>query len=195
MLKVDRANYCSTKYPYHDSPCSIDYNATISAPHMHAHALEELNDKLIEGAKVLDVGSGSGYLTACLAHLVGPTGRVYGVEHIAELVTRSLENVKRDCQDLLETGRVQIIKADGRAGLEDYAPFDVIHVGAAAEGLPDKLVEQLEEGGRMVIPVKRDLNRQMFECIDKLPGGQITRKDLLGVIYVPLTDAKAQLDK
>lgn len=77
---------------------------------MHAYALEYLTDKLVDGAKALDVGSGSGYLTACLAHMVGPRGTVYGVEHIKELVKQSEENVKRDCPELLESGRLKLIR-------------------------------------------------------------------------------------
>lgn len=75
MLAVDRSNYCKNN-PYLDSPQSIGYGVTISAPHMHAHALELLRDQLINGTRALDVGSGSGYLTACMASLMGPTGWV-----------------------------------------------------------------------------------------------------------------------
>ena len=81
MRAVDRKNYVPFNH-YMDSPQSIGYNATISAPHMHAHALELLRDRLQEGARALDVGSGSGYLTACMAHMVGETGCVVGIEHV-----------------------------------------------------------------------------------------------------------------
>jgi protein-L-isoaspartate(D-aspartate) O-methyltransferase len=192
MLKVDRAFYCPSQHPYFDSPYSIGYGATISAPHMHAYALELLKDKLFDGAKVLDVGSGSGYLTACLAHMVGPSGKVFGVEHIKELVRQSEENIKRDCPELLESGRVKILHADGRVGLKEYSPYDVIHVGACAEGLPQILVDQLKEGGRMVIPVQKQTGDQMFECVDK-QGGCIRRRELFGVRYVPLTNRNSQL--
>lgn len=191
MLKVDRAFYCPSEQPYFDSPCSIGYGATISAPHMHAYALELLKDKLVDGATVLDVGSGSGYLTACLADMVGPSGRVFGVEHIKELVHRSEENIRRDCPDLLDSGRVKLVHSDGRIGLKDHAPFDVIHVGASAEGLPQALVEQLKEGGRMVIPVQKRSGHQIFECVDK-QDGTIKRQELFGVSYVPLTSADSQ---
>ncbi len=70
MRRVDRKNYCPHN-SYMDAPQSIGYNATISAPHMHAHALELLKDHLYDGAVALDVGSGTGYLTACMAHMVG----------------------------------------------------------------------------------------------------------------------------
>lgn len=69
LLATDRGHYIKY-FPYMDSPQSIGYKATISAPHMHAHALELLKDQLVEGAKALDVGSGSGYLTACFARMV-----------------------------------------------------------------------------------------------------------------------------
>lgn len=108
MLKTDRAFYCPSDTPYVDRPFPIGFEATISAPHMHAHALEELKDRLVDGANVLDVGSGSGYLTACFAHMVGPTGTVYGVEHISELVKKSEENIRNDNSYLLDSGRVKI---------------------------------------------------------------------------------------
>lgn len=73
MLAVDRGNY-SKNNPYMDAPQGIGYGVTISAPHMHAHALELLKDQLTEGERALDVGSGSGYLTACMALMVGETG-------------------------------------------------------------------------------------------------------------------------
>uniref|UniRef100_A0A3Q2W7C1 RNA pseudouridine synthase domain containing 2 n=1 Tax=Haplochromis burtoni TaxID=8153 RepID=A0A3Q2W7C1_HAPBU len=112
MLATDRGLY-SRDYPYADSPQSIGYRATISAPHMHAHALELLSDKLTEGASALDVGSGSGYLTACFARMTGPTGRVVGIEHIDELVQMSIKNVQADDPELLSSGRIKLV-GDGR---------------------------------------------------------------------------------
>lgn len=109
MLKVDRSHYCPSQQPYNDSPHPIGFGATISAPHMHAHALEVLKDRLVDGASVLDVGSGSGYLTACMAHMVGPRGTVIGVEHIEELVRQSEVNIRRDCPGLLDSGSVKLI--------------------------------------------------------------------------------------
>lgn len=109
MLKVDRSYYCTSKYPYNDYPDGIGYGATISAPHMHAKALDVLADKLVDGAKVLDVGSGSGYLTSCIAHMIGPKGNVYGIDHVKELVQQSESNIKRDCDDLLISGRIKLL--------------------------------------------------------------------------------------
>lgn len=192
MLNVDRAHYCPSREPYKDAPYSIDYGATISAPHMHAHALETVHERLVDGAKVLDIGSGSGYLTACFAHMVGPTGTVYGVDHIKQLVKQSEENVRRDCPELLDTGRLKLLVADGRIGLPDMAPFDVIHIGATAPGLPKQLIDQLKVGGIMVLPIQHD-QKQIFESIEKTPDGKLNRKSLLHVRYVLLTDIESQL--
>lgn len=193
MSRVDRAKYCPAQTPYDDSPFPIGYNATISAPHMHAAALEALEDKLADGSKVLDVGSGSGYLTSCLGHMVAPSGKVFGLEHIEQLVTKSIANVRADCAELLDSGIVNIVQGDGREGLAEQAPFDVIHVGACAGLLPEKLLAQLKVGGRMVLPVVEGAD-QVFECVDKLPGDKLDIKRLLLVRYVPLTTAKAQLE-
>ncbi|XP_051942193.1 l-isoaspartyl protein carboxyl methyltransferase, like isoform X2 [Hippocampus zosterae] len=135
MLATDRAIY-SRDYPYADSPQSIGFRATISAPHMHAHALELLSDKLTEGASALDVGSGSGYLTACFARMTGSNGRVVGVDHIDELVQSSIRNIQADDPELIASGRIKLVVGDGRLGYPEGAPYDAIHVGAAAATVP-----------------------------------------------------------
>ncbi|KAI6148835.1 protein-L-isoaspartate O-methyltransferase [Pisolithus tinctorius] len=202
MAKVDRANYVLRPGDaYQDSPQSIGHGATISAPHMHAHALENLLQYIQPGATVLDVGSGSGYLAAVLHHLVSPTpspdnpnppqGKVIGIDHIPELVERSKYNLERDgLGNALQDGRIELIVGDGRQGYVPAAPYDAIHVGAAAPTLPQALIDQLKAPGKMFIPV--GVYSQSIWEVEKAVSGHVRKHELMGVMYVPLTDPDRQ---
>jgi len=195
MLSVDRGNYVDHN-AYQDSPQRIGFNITISAPHMHAHALELLHDCLKPGSSALDVGSGSGYLSACMAHLVGEKGKVVGIDHVSQLVDMSVTNIKKDGKEhLLQSGQLSMVVGDGRQGWPAGGPYDCIHVGAAAPNLPPALVEQLKPGGKMVIPVGPEGGDQSLDLVEKDKDGKVDRKRLMGVIYVPLCDKEHQIGK
>ena len=145
------------KHAYEDRPLPLGPEQTISAPHMHATALSVLTPALTEGARVLDVGVGSGYMLSVMAEMVGESGRCAGIDIVPSIVELARENIRRQGTGLaaraLEQKRLFLGAVDGWGGLELKAPFDAIHVGAAATSIPEKLVEQLAAGGRMVIPV------------------------------------------
>ena len=196
--QIDRAHFSPTA-PYEDSPQSIGFSATISAPHMHASASESLLPYFPPTtARILDVGSGSGYLTAVLAQLGGEGARVIGIDHIQGLVDLANENMAKSekGRQWLKEGRVKFVKEDGRLGYDDpewrakgngEEQWDAIHVGAAAKEAHEVLIRQLKRPGRLFIPVGTSM--QYIWVIDKDADGKVTRKKDIGVRYVPLTDA------
>ncbi|KAL9099348.1 MAG: hypothetical protein Q9163_005139 [Psora crenata] len=196
--QVDRTHY-SPISPYEDSPQPIGYGATISAPHMHAAACESLLPYLQPSARVLDIGSGSGYLTAVLANLVGEQGKVVGVDHIQALVDLATTNMAKSEQGRLwlESGKVRFVQGDGRLGFRDpdiaaakgsreeagevaneEEQWDAIHVGAAAKEAHEVLIRQLRRPGRLFIPVGEGM--QYIWIIDKAADGQVTRRRDMG---------------
>jgi len=210
MLAVDRGDYTSTN-PYADSPQGIGYSATISAPHMHGHACEYLLPFLRAGSRVLDIGSGSGYLTHVLAHLITDSsstpesadGHVIGIDHIQGLVDLSRNNMAKseDGRKFLDSGKVKFVVGDGRLGWPEGGPYDAIHVGAAAATIHPVLIEQLRAPGRMFIPVESSGEygggprsfglggAQYIWVVDKKEDGSVHKEKVFGVSYVPLTDA------
>mmetsp|Transcript_13430 Transcript_13430/g.16698 ORF Transcript_13430/g.16698 Transcript_13430/m.16698 type:complete len:292 (-) Transcript_13430:272-1147(-) len=204
MLKVDRGDFVDHN-PYLDQPVPIGYGATISAPHMHAHACELLREKAKAGAKVLDVGSGSGILVAYLAEMVGPTGRVIGIEHIKELADQSRKNLEKSHKDKLESGQIEIVHGDGRQGYEIGGPYDAIHIGAAAsEEVVPKLTSQLSKNGILLGPFEPSddtkeadpylgmFGHQEFRSYQRKEDGKISMNKYYDVRYVPLTSEEKQ---
>lgn len=157
-----------------DMPLPIGFGQTISQPTTVRLMLGWLEPQL--GDKVLDVGSGSGWTTALLAHLVGPSGKVYAVELVPELV----EFGRQNCQKL-GLKNVRFCQAGQKYGLPKEAPFERILVSAAAEKLPTGLIDQLNVGGKMVIPVRNDILE-----IEKTSAKDTETRVHPGFVFVPL---------
>lgn len=160
---------------YDDTPLSIGYSQTISAPHMVAIMCDLLD--LEPGMIVLEVGGGSGYHAAVMAAMVGENGHVYSVERMPELVAIARKNLEK-----AGIKNVTMVEADGSVGLAEHAPYDRISVAATAPKVPEPLKQQLKVGGKMVLPVGRDY--QELYLITRKNGFSEERK--MGVVFVPL---------
>jgi protein-L-isoaspartate(D-aspartate) O-methyltransferase len=162
---------------YEDCALPIGYGQTISQPSLQALYLQTL--EIAPGDRVLEIGAGSGYQTALLAELAS---NVYAVERIPELTQRA-----RDILDELGYDNVALVTKDGTVGWTKYAPYDAILVAAASPGIPEPLVQQLSEGGRMLIPIG-DRGHQELTRIRKVgPGSEDVEQDVVtGCVFVPL---------
>lgn len=163
---------------------------------MHACAVEYLINYLTpdKPRRVLDIGSGSGYLTQILAEVIGEKGTVVGVEHIKALKELGEKNMKKSQRgrELLEDERLEFVVGDGRKGWNDgKGGWDAIHVGASAKEVHKELIDQLKSPGCLFIPVDDDESGygQHVWKIAKDEAGKVHRERLFGVRYVPLTDA------
>lgn len=159
---------------YEDAPVPIGFGQTASQPSLQAKYIELLDPRPDD--VVLELGTGSGYLTALLAQRVE---RVYSVERVRELSTRA-----RTVLDQLEVRNVALQVGDGTIGWRKYAPFDVIVVSAASPAVPPALLDQLAEEGRMLIPIgTRDSQRL---TLVRKTGFAVTEEPLGDVTFVPL---------
>ncbi len=161
---------------YIDTPLEIGNGQTISAPHMVAIMVEELDIK--KGQKILEVGAGSGYHAAIVSKLVEKEGHVYTVERYSSLAEKAKQNLKNaGIQNVtVETG-------DGSEGLPKYAPYDRIYVTCAAPSIPPPLVQQLKDNGKLMVPVGKMICN--LELVIK-KGEKTVTKDLGGCAFVPL---------
>jgi protein-L-isoaspartate(D-aspartate) O-methyltransferase len=160
---------------YDDSPVPIGYEQTISQPFIVAYMLQYL--KLSGSEKVLEIGAGSGYQTALLSHLCR---KVYALEIIQELAAKAGQMM-----DALEIRNAKIRCSDGYLGWPEAAPFDRIIVSAAPGHVPQKLLEQLRSGGRMILPLG-DFD-QRLQIVHKSKTGKVYRRKLVPVKFVPMT--------
>lgn len=157
-----------------DRPLPIGFGQTISQPTTVKLMLSWLD--AMPGDEVLDVGSGSGWTTALLAHIVGPKGTVYAVERIPQLVTFGRDNCRR-----LGIDNVLFFQAGTEYGLREHAPYARILVSASAPELPVELLDELAVTGRMVIPVRHDILE-----IAKTAGNEYRTRRHPGFAFVPL---------
>jgi protein-L-isoaspartate(D-aspartate) O-methyltransferase len=160
---------------YQDCPLPIGCEQTISQPYIVAFMTEQLDPKPTD--RVLEIGTGSGYQAAVLAELVA---KVYTIEIIEELAGRAAKDLKR-----LGYTNVQVRAGDGYKGWPEAAPFDAVIVTCAPERVPQPLIEQLKEGGRMIIPVGPSWNQEL-ELLSK-NGAKLERRAVLPVRFVPMT--------
>lgn len=163
---------------YVDSPLPIGEGQTISAPHMVGIMAECL--ELDKGHKVLEIGTGFGYHAAVIAKIVGENGKVYTVERITTLAEQARTNLEKTNLSHIVT----VIVGDGSKGLPEYAPYDRIFVACAAPDIPEPLIEQLKDGGILLIPVGGRWYQTLFQC--RKTGDKIEKKDMGGCVFVPL---------
>jgi protein-L-isoaspartate(D-aspartate) O-methyltransferase len=185
MERVPRHEFVPEELRHHaydNRPLPIGLGQTISQPYIVAL----MTDLLACGpdARVLEVGTGSGYQAAVLAELVG---HVYTIEIVPELGEAARRTLER-----LGYGNVTVRIGDGYLGWPEHAPFDGVIVTAAPAEIPPPLIEQLKPGGRIVIPIGEPWTGQNLLVVEKRPDGSLSRTSVLPVAFVPLTGPHAQ---
>ncbi len=157
----------------------IGRGQTISQPLVVAFMLELLKPE--KGDKILDVGSGSGWTSALLAHIVGKEGKIIAIEIIPELTEFGKKNVKK--YNFVEKGIVKFVCADGSRGYQDEAPFDKILASASAREIPKAWKEQLKIGGRIVTPIGSSIWFFLKKSDKEFEGTEYP-----GFVFVPLIE-------
>jgi protein-L-isoaspartate(D-aspartate) O-methyltransferase len=183
MAKVPREEFIpvdTRAEAYEDGPLPIGYDQTISQPYIVAFMTEQLRPK--SNDRVLEIGSGSGYQAAVLAELVADVYTIDIVEPLAKTAEATLQR--------LGYKNVHIKVGDGYKGWPEEAPFDAIIVTCAPEKVPQPLVDQLTDGGRMVIPVGERFAQQLYLLEKK--NGQLKESATLPVRFVPMVRSKEE---
>ena len=176
---VPREEFISANHAdhaYEDSPLPIESGQTISQPYIVALTIEAA--KIGEGARVLEVGSGSGYAAAIIGQVAG---EVIAIERHHELVELARQRMERLCYD-----NVRIVEGDGTLGWPEEAPFDAIVAAASGSHVPKSWIAQLKPGGRIVMPIGGPHSAQSLIKVTKTEDGTLDREDLGAVRFVPL---------
>jgi protein-L-isoaspartate(D-aspartate) O-methyltransferase len=179
FLKIPREAFLPDSlknFAYVDTPLEIGQDQTISAPHMVAIMCESLDIK--NGQNVLEVGTGSGYHAAIVAQLVGETGHVYTIERFESLAKKAKENLKQ-----IRCTNVIVEVGDGSCGLPLYQPYDRIYVTCAAPDLPQPLIDQLRDCGKLLVPIGDKFCELILLEREKGKSGM---HRLGGCVFVPL---------
>lgn len=179
MERVPRHEFVPDEFKaqsYADRPLPIGYGQTISQPYIVALMTDLLQLKSTD--RVLEIGTGSGYQAAILSEIVA---KVYTIEIVEALALEARARLKR-----LGYTNIDTLHADGYYGWEEHAPFDAIIVTAAPDHIPLPLVQQLEDGAKMVIPIGPPGGYQTLWEVTKT-GEEITKRNVTGVLFVPLT--------
>ncbi len=180
MAKVPRHEFVPAgqlAYAYENRPLPIGHGQTISQPYIVALMTDLARAE--PGHRVLEVGTGSGYQAAVMAHLAKAVYTIEIIEPLGLQATRRLQK--------LGYGNVQVRLGDGYYGWEEHAPYDAILVTAAASHIPPPLIRQLRAGGRMVIPVGASFLTQQLMLVEKNHDGTVSTRQILPVAFVPLT--------
>lgn len=179
--KVKRENFVpkeAKEYSYEDTALSIGKGQTISQPYTIAMMFSLLG--LRKGQKVLEIGSGCGYVLALLSEITGEKGEVFGVEIIKELIEMSKNNLKG-------YRNIEVYNKNGRLGLKEKAPFDRILISSASNEIPEKLIHQLKNNGMIVAPLGSEFE-QSLTAFKKVQGKLKIKKEISGFIFVPLVE-------
>jgi len=179
MGSIDRQKFVSEEYAQsanNDGPLPIGHGQTISQPFIVAFMSESL--KIDASHKVLEIGTGSGYQSAVLSNL---SNHVHTIEIIDELAKEASSRLNE-----LGYNNITVHCGDGYKGLPEEAPFDRIMVTAAPEAIPEILVEQLSEGGMMILPMGGEFDIQHLWVVTKEGGGSIKKEKVLPVRFVPM---------
>ena len=199
LSSIDRIEFVSDDQianAYNDSPLKIGWNTTISAPHMHTFTLNYIKnfaDKFKE-IKCIDIGTGSGFMTLALSKILGPKSITIGLDHMIEVLDFTKKNISKSHKQYIDSGRIRFVCKDGFDGYKDEAPYHFIHVGAGCKEVPQELINQLEVGGWIWIPIGPKQGSKKIMVVSKEEDGSIKKLELMDVNYSDMSTIEEQMN-